>query len=434
MTRPADGQMPPSLWAATAPQRAPHRALEGTREVDLAVVGGGFTGLATAFFARRLGLSVAVLEAVEVGFGASGRNNGQVIPTLSRRDPADIVARFGAERGERMVALVRDSASLLFDLVREQGIACEAEQAGWIQPAHSPGRVAISRRRHDAWGSRGAPVEFYDRDRLAALLGSGSWHGGWGNRSGGHVNPLALARGLAAAVAAAGGDVHENSPATSLAHDRGNWTVATPRGVLRASRLVLATAAYGADLWPGLSRTIVPVNSWQLATARLGENVRATIVPGRQAVSDTRGELGFFRHDASGRFVTGGASMLSLAGIEGSLRARVGGRLGAWFPQLAGIGFDHVWSGRLGVTTDFFPHIHRLGESGFAWIGCNGRGVALAVSMGRELARLAAGEREEQVALPFTPIQPIPWHGFARRMGPPLALWGYRRADGREVG
>jgi len=434
MTSPEQPSMPPSLWAATAPKGAPHPSLEGTRDVDLAIVGGGFTGLSTALFARRLGLSVAVLEAVEVGFGASGRNNGQVIPTLSRRDPADIVARFGAERGERMVALVRDSANLLFDLVREHGIACEAEQAGWIQPAHSPGRVAIARRRHDAWASRGAPVEFYDREGIAALLGSDAWHGGWGNRSGGHVNPLALARGLAAAVVAAGGAVHERSPATSLSHDRGSWIVGTPGGTLRASRLVLATAAYSTDLWPGLARTIVPVNSWQLATSRLGENVRATVVPGRHAVSDTRGELGFFRHDGSGRLVTGGASMLSLAGIEGSLRARVGGRLGAWFPQLAGIGFDHAWSGKLGVTTDFFPHIHRLGESGFAWIGCNGRGVALAVSMGRELARLSAGEREEQVALPFTPIQPIPWHGFARRIGPPLALWGYRRADRREVG
>jgi len=204
MNSPEQHSMPPSLWAATAPKGAPHPSLGETRDVDLAIVGGGFTGLSTALFARRLGLSVAVLEAVEVGFGASGRNNGQVIPTLSRRDPADIVARFGAERGERMVALVRDSANLLFDLVREHGIACEAEQAGWIQPAHTPGRVAISRRRHDAWGSRGAPVEFYDRDRIVALLGSDTWHGGWGNRSGGHVNPLALARGLAAAVVAAG--------------------------------------------------------------------------------------------------------------------------------------------------------------------------------------------------------------------------------------
>src|SRR5215203_3946603 len=154
--------------------------------------------------ARRHGVIPArVLEAAEPGFGASGRNNGQVIPTLSRADPDAIVARHGAA-GERFVALLRDSAALLFDLARRHAIDAEAEQAGWVQPAHSPGRIRISEARVRQWSRWGAPVALLDCGEVRAMTGSDAWHGGFWNRSGGHINPLALTRGLAGAALAAG--------------------------------------------------------------------------------------------------------------------------------------------------------------------------------------------------------------------------------------
>ena len=137
------------------------------KHVDAAIVGAGFTGLSAALHLRRAGVEVAVLEAVEPGWGASGRNNGQVIPTLSRAEPDDIVARHGAA-GERFVALLRDSASILFDLVREEGLEAEAEQTGWIQPVHSPGRMKIAERRVAAWSKLGAPVELLSREEVGA--------------------------------------------------------------------------------------------------------------------------------------------------------------------------------------------------------------------------------------------------------------------------
>src|SRR5215471_12466695 len=136
-------RMPESLWAAVTPPGPELPRLEGYAEADVVVIGAGFTGLSTALHLREAGIDVAIVEAMEPGWGASGRNNGQVIPTLSRPDPDDIVAKHGAA-GERFVALLRDSASTLFDLARRHDIAAEHEQTGWVQPVHSPGRIKIA--------------------------------------------------------------------------------------------------------------------------------------------------------------------------------------------------------------------------------------------------------------------------------------------------
>src|ERR1700730_10815943 len=175
----APSSHPASLWAATAPPSPRLGALDQSTHADIVVVGGGFSGLSTALHLRESGHGGVVVEAKDVGFGASGRNNGQVIPTLTRPDPDDMVARYGPDAGERFVALVRDSASYLFDLVRRHGIACDAEQTGWIQPAHSPGRVRLSEKRFKQWRRRGAPVELLDRAQVSAMLGSEAYFGGF---------------------------------------------------------------------------------------------------------------------------------------------------------------------------------------------------------------------------------------------------------------
>ena len=146
--------------------------LTGTQQADVVVIGGGFTGLSTALHLREAGVDVAIVEAMEPGWGASGRNNGQVIPTLSRPDPEDIVAKHGAA-GERFVALLRDSASTLFDVARRYSIEAEQEQAGWVQPVHSPGRIKIAERRVRQWSKFGAPVELLSREQVARHAGLG---------------------------------------------------------------------------------------------------------------------------------------------------------------------------------------------------------------------------------------------------------------------
>src|SRR5436189_3704850 len=174
---------PPSLWAAVTPQGPALPLLQGSVQADVVIIGAGFTGLSTALHLREAGVDVAVVEAAEPGWGASGRNNGQVIPTLSRPDPDDIVARHGAV-GERFVALLRDSASTLFEVVGRYGIEAEQEQTGWVQPVHSPGRIRIAERRVRQWSKLGAPVELLSRDQTRRMLGSDAWYGGFWNKSG----------------------------------------------------------------------------------------------------------------------------------------------------------------------------------------------------------------------------------------------------------
>jgi len=427
-------EWPPSLWAAVTPELSGLASVDGLVTADVVVIGAGFTGLSTALHLARAGIDVAVVEAAEPGWGASGRNNGQVIPTLTRPEPEDIIKRHGAA-GERLVHLIRDCASILFDVAREEGIDAEAEQNGWVQPVHSPGRMKIAERRVAQWGKHGAPVRLVSRDEMRDITGSDQWFGGWTNPTGGHINPLALARGLAGAVMKRGGRVYARSPVATIARSGDKWHVQCPKGEVRARALVLATNAYtgefSSELAPDIARQVVPVFSWQMATKPLSDNVRKSIIPGRQAVSDTHRELYFARYDKRNRLVTGGAILLPWKRRE-RMQPYIAARLERLFPQIGPVSFDYVWNGYVGITRDFFPRMHQLGPDAFAWVGCNGRAVGLSVALGRELAKAVTGTPVADLALPLSTPDPLPLHGAVRRLAP-LMLIPYRHLDAREI-
>ena len=416
-----------SLWHATAPAAPATQPLEGEAKADVAIVGAGYTGLACALALAESGVRTVVLEAREIGFGASGRNNGQVIPTLSRMEPE----AFAAATSERFLQLVCDSSALTFDLIRRHGMDCEAVQNGWVQPAHSPGRVKLAERRAAAWARRGAPVEVLDRAGAERVTGSRFWHGGWQNRTGGKLNALAYARELGRAAIKAGATVHTQSAATAIERSGSQWRVSTQRGAVLADRVVIATHAYSDGLWPRLAQTVIPVRSYQMATAPQPESVRKSVLPQDHACSDTQGDLHFFRWDARGRLVTGGGLAIPW-GFDARLRARIGERVAKVFPQLGVPAFDYLWHGCVGVTLDKVPHLHELAPGVLAWVGCNGRGVALATALGPELARACRGTPVAELGLPFTPLKPVPGHAVGRRIAS-LALLVYRRRDAAEV-
>lgn len=422
-------RMPPTLWAATAPPPPPTTALVGEVRADLCIVGGGYTGLSAALHAAEAGLSVVLLEAAEIGWGASGRNNGQVIPTLSRLDPDGIVAALG-DKGEALVGLIRDSASLVFDLARKHGMAAEAHQAGWVQPAHRASRMKLAEKRVKQWGSRGAAVRMVDRAEMETIAGSARWFGGWTNETGGRINPLGFARGLAAAAIQAGAKIFTQSPALSVQKDGADWKVAVPHGQVLAQKLVLANHAYGQELWPGLGTEVIPMRSFQMATEPVPEAIARTILPRGHALSDTQGDLYFYRFDDNRRLVTGGGLMIHAA-YDARLRRRIAARVARVYPQLGAPRFDYVWYGYVGINQDRLPHIHELAPGVYGWTGCNGRGVGLATAIGREFARAAAGTPMAQLPLPLMPLKPIAAHAFARRIAP-LALGLFRWRDRRD--
>src|SRR2546423_5212332 len=233
--------LPPSLWVTTARQAPPTTPLDASRRADVAVVGAGYSGLAAALQLAEAGASVIVLESGEPGWGASGRNGGQVIPGL-KYDPDELVAMFGPKAGEHLIRVAGGAPDTVFDLIARHDIDCEARRCGWIQPAFAAADLGLIARRAEQWQRRGAPVEVLDRDTVRRLIGSPIYHGGWLDRRAGSVQPLSYARGLARAAQKAGALVCGGARGSALARGGPRWELATThRPGVAAARGRLAT-------------------------------------------------------------------------------------------------------------------------------------------------------------------------------------------------
>jgi glycine/D-amino acid oxidase-like deaminating enzyme len=400
-----------SLWSATARAGPVCTALTDVRRAQAVVIGAGYTGLSAALHLAEAGKDVVVLEASEVGARASGVNGGQVIPGV-KHDPDALEAMLGPYAGGRLVATAAAGPDLVFDLIARHGIECEAKRAGWIQPATSESALAQLARRAEQWWRRGAAVELLSRREVLQLTGSALYCGGLLDRRGGTVQPLAYVRGLAHALLRAGGHIFTNSPASRLARMGGAWSIETPRGSVSSPAVIIATNAYTDTIHDGLRRTIVPVPSFQVATAPIPAALRSTILPDGQAASDTWHLLRYFRLDSGGRLVLGSRGTFAPAPaarhVQHHYRA-----VHEIYPQLKGIGFEYHWGGLVAMTRDSLPHLHELAPGLFAGLGYNGRGVAMATVMGRLLARRALGVSVGELGFPVSPVLPMPMHALS---------------------
>ncbi|MBZ9682511.1 MULTISPECIES: NAD(P)/FAD-dependent oxidoreductase [unclassified Mesorhizobium] len=415
-----------SLWHAISRDRRKRPALSGNLDVDLAIVGGGFSGLSTALHAAGKGLSIAVLEAEIIAWGATGRNAGFVVPNFARMDPDGILAHLGAERGERLIDFAAGSADLVFGLIRRHGIDCDAVQNGWIQPAHSPAALEKVKSRADQWARRGRPVVTLDRQEVEALTGARGYVGGWMDRSSGVLNPVAYALGLADAAEKAGAKIFEHTPVTSIDHVADGWALQTRLGLVRAAKVLIATNAYGGSLDPLLRRTYIPLKVFQIATAPLPQEIRTRLLPGGQGVGDTRRNLFTFRFDADNRLISGGMHILG-AGADTRVPQTIWRRLGRHLdlPDLPPLAYS--WSGMAAVEPDFLPHLLDLGPGLIAGRACNGRGIAMTTAMGKVLADWAAGTEARDLPVPFAPPAPIPLHALLRHAPNMLLGWSILR-------
>ncbi|HUF55728.1 MAG TPA: FAD-binding oxidoreductase [Thermohalobaculum sp.] len=402
--------LPPSPWLEASPPAPSLAALDADLQADVAVIGAGFTGLSAALRLAEIGVRAVVLEAVEPGYGASGRNGGQVIAGL-KHDPGAIVSTFGADLGERIVAFVGGAPDVVYDLVDRHAIDCGLRRAGWLQCAHGRAVLPTLERRVATWATRGAPVKMLDAAETERRTGARGYAGALFDARGGTLNPLAFARGLADAAIAAGAEIYGHSPAVALERVAGQWHVRTSAGLVRAERVLLATNAYTDGVHPAMRRSIVPVHSYQVATRPLPDDLRDVLLPGGVGLSDTRRLLNYCRQDARGRLVVGGrggaGESTDAADYTAIVRA-----LARLFPAAADLEVEYRWSGRVALTLDHYPHVGEIAPGLSVALGYNGRGVAMATATGRAMAEQLAGRPLSDLPLPARPIRPLPLHAL----------------------
>jgi len=399
----------PNLYQDTAEPAVPTPPQSGATRADVVVVGGGFTGLSTALHLAERGVKVVLLEAMSPGWGASGRNGGQVNPGL-KHDPDVVEADFGADLGGRMNALAGAAPARVFELVLRHAIVCDARQNGTLRAAIRTRHATLIRSSVEQWRRRGAPVEFWEGEALARATGTDRYVAAMFDARGGDLNPLSYARGLAAAALRAGAAVHGDSRARRLEPVGSGWRVTTAAGSVAAEHVVLATNGYTDDLWPGLRRTVVPLFGAIAATVPLPESVARDILPGRSVLYESGAVTVYYRLDATQRLIIGGRGPMREIATTAAIPHLVA-YVGKLWPALRGIGWTHAWGGRLAMTRDAYPHLHEPARGVLVGLGYNGRGVAMASTMGAVLAaRILHPDRE--LDLPITDMEEIPLHAL----------------------
>ncbi len=400
-----------SLWSATSSYSTKYPQLVDELQSDVTVIGAGFTGLSAALHLAEQGVKVVVIDAQHPGWGASGRNGGQINVGL-KDGPTGIKTKFGDHWGNRMIRMAGDAADLVFDLIARHDIECDAKRPGWLRAAHTHKTLSKLHKLAEDWDNHGGGMIQLYQSEMQRLTGTEAYLGGVLDHRGGVLHPLNYALGLAEAGRRNGVKIFGETPANQITSKAGRFRVETPKGAVISEKVLICTNAYSGDLHPRLSQSVLPVRSVQVATSPLSDNVRQTILPEGNALSDARRLLLYFRQDAEGRFLMGGRGTYNdnstLKQIERLKRISV-----ELFPQFSGVQWEFEWGGFVALTRDHYPHLHELAPGVMTGLGYNGRGVAIATAMGRVLAKWAIGTKVDELEFPVTPLKPLPF-SFAK--------------------
>jgi glycine/D-amino acid oxidase-like deaminating enzyme len=396
------------LWEVSAPAAPATPPLASDVTADVAVVGAGFTGLSAALHLALGGASAVVIEAVDIGFGGSGRNVGLVNAGMWVM-PSALHAGLGRTCGPSLLRQLSDAPALVFELIERHRIDCQPVHTGTLHCAANAKGFAQLKERARQWQELGAAVRMLDAEETATKVGTTAYLGSLLDLRAGTIQPLAYARGLAAAAIAAGARVHTGSPVVAVEDLGWGWRVRVAAGgSVRAKWVIVATNAYTGrhGVWSQLAEELVRLPYFNLATAPLPEKLARSILPERQGAWDTRRVLSSFRFDRAGRLIFGGVG--ALRGLGRSIHPAWGRRaLANLFPRLKGVDFEHEWYGSIGMTANALPRFHELGRNTVSFSGYNGRGIAPGTTFGRDLARLVLGQvSASALSLPATPVAP----------------------------
>ncbi len=386
-----DGDINDVYWSVVSKERTQPAGQATSDHYDLVVIGAGYCGLSAALHAANRGMSVLLLEAATIGSGASGRNGGAVVPTFPGALTADdIKLKTGNTKGEHYAAQVAAAPEYLFRLIEKYQIHCFPVQRGFIQPAHSEKSLAKVKRVYQSWLQRGTDIQWLSGDEIRQRTGAHGYIGGWFQKSGGTVEPFALAQGLARVALAAGVEILENHPVTGIEKQHNHYRVSTPGGQFHAGKVLIATNAYTQNLAAPLGKSVIPVRLYHTMTRPLTEQERRVVLPEGITFTDLRKSGGFGRLDSLGRLQSGGAVFSPGGKNYGLQHARL--RMKTLFPSLADIELEYYWEGYCAISDEWIPSLQIHDEGFCSCIGFSTRGVAISITAGKIIADILSDQ------------------------------------------
>lgn len=408
-----------SYWATTAtiPTTDPSRRLP--ERVDVAVVGGGYTGLSAARTLAQRGAKVAVLEARTFGWGASSRNGGMVLTGL-KLPVGTLIRKYGRETARKLFAESLASIDFVEQLVCEEEIECDFARCGHVELASKPAHFEAFA--HDAEvlaREFDHPVRVIPRTELGSEIGSKRYFGGLVDEVSAGLNPARYVAGLVGAAQRSGAELFDQAPVAQIAREPGGFRVSTPRGTLQAREVFIATNGYTGTFAPALQKRVIPIGSYTIATEPLPEALAQELVPRNRMLFDSKNFLYYFRLTPDRRMLFGGRGSFlpdSTTTVRESAEILRRGMV-AVYPQLRDARVEYAWGGTLGFTFDILPHAGRLDGLFFA-LGYGGHGVAMATYLGARVAATIAGEKVDS---PFADL-PFPGAPFGLYNGTPWFL------------
>ncbi|AOE86133.1 NAD(P)/FAD-dependent oxidoreductase [Pseudomonas sp. TCU-HL1] len=417
---------PQSYYAFSANPVPARPELQGETETDVCVVGAGYTGLSTALFLLENGFKVTILEAAKVGFGASGRNGGQIVNSYSR--DIDVIERTSnAKNAQLMGEMAFEGGRIIRDRIKKYDIKCDLKDGG-VFAAFTQKQMAHLESQKKLWERYGhSQLEMLDAKRIREVAATDNYIGGMLDMSGGHIHPLNLALGEAAAVESLGGVIHEQSPATRI--ERGaNPVVHTPKGRVKAKFVVVAGNAYMGNLIPELSSKSMPCGTQVITTEPLSDELAKSLLPQDYCVEDCNYLLDYYRLSGDKRLIYGGGVVYGArdpANIEAIIRPK----LLKTFPQLKDVKIDFAWTGNFLLTLSRLPQVGRIGDNIYYSQGCSGHGVTYTHVAGKVIAETLRGQAERFDAFASLPHYPFPGGQVFRVPFTAMGAWYYSLRD-----
>lgn len=387
--------------------------LDGSTRADVCIIGGGYTGLSCALHLAKRGYRVILLEARKIGWGASGRNGGQ-LGSGQRKDQIELSKRLGADSARRLWELAEEAKALAKHIISEHDIDCDLKP-GIAHPDHKPGYAEDSREYVEFLQRtyQYQDIQYLDQKDMAQLVGSDSYYGGSFDTSASHLHPLNYALGLAAAAIKNGAILHESTTVESYQEGKINRVV-TNRGTIEADSIVIACNGYLGKLDNRMSGKIMPINNFIIATEPLDDETVAKINPKDVAFADSRFVVNYYRLSADKRLLFGGGENYS-RNFPRDIESFVRKPMAQIYPQLKNIAVDFAWGGTLAVTLNRMPHFGRLGKNNTYFAqGYSGHGVATATLGGKLIADAIAGEAEDFDLFGKLPTRPFPGGDWLR--------------------